>query len=205
MKRDVVSIDPDRCTGCGRCVEACSEGAIGIVDGKAAVLDENVCDGLGACLPACPAGAISIVKADETADALPIAPLGAQWPVQIRLVPASAPFLKGCDLLLAADCSAFVHRSFHSTFAEGKAVLIGCPKLDPRDCWEKLSEIVSGNDVKSVTVVRMEVPCCSPLERAASAAVSSCKRKVPLRTVVLRKDGSVVHGAPSDPFMVQVR
>ena len=198
MARNIVRIDQERCIGCGRCVDACVEGAIEMVDGKASLAKESVCDGLGACLPACPADAISIERVEEPLPSIPmangpssIADGSAQWPLQLRLIPASAPFLRGSDVLLAADCSAFAHRSFHETFAAGKTIVIGCPKLDPRDSWDKLSEMLSRNHVESITVVRMEVPCCSPLERAASAAVSASGKKIPLRVVVLGKDGSM--------------
>ncbi|MBO4763517.1 MAG: 4Fe-4S binding protein [Candidatus Methanomethylophilaceae archaeon] len=198
MNRNIVRIDRERCIGCGRCVEACAEGAIEMVDGKATLAKESMCDGLGACLPACPADAISIESVEEPLPSIPmangtssIADGSAQWPLQLRLSPASAPFLRGSDFLLAADCSAFANRSFHETFADGKTIVIGCPKLDPKDSWDKLSEMISFNDVRSVTVIRMEVPCCSPLERATSAAVTASGKRIPLRVVVLEKDGSI--------------
>ena len=198
MTRNIVTIDQERCIGCGRCVEACAEGAIEMVDGKASLAKESVCDGLGACLPACPANAISFKRTEEPLPSIPMAggPLStadnsAQWPLQLRLIPVTAPFLDGCDILLAADCSAFAHRAFHETFADGKTIVVGCPKLDPKDSWDKLSEMISRNRIRSVTVVRMEVPCCSPLEKAASAAISACEKRIPLRVVVLGKDGTV--------------
>jgi Fe-S-cluster-containing hydrogenase component 2 len=204
MKRRTVRIDSGRCTGCGRCVEACAEGAIAMREGKAAVVDGNVCDGLGACLPACPADAISFVEEDDDLIPMAIPAQEAQWPIQIRLVPASAPFLNDSDILLAADCSAFIHGSFRKAYAEGRTLLIGCPKLDPRECWGKLAEIVVRNRVRSVTVVRMDIPCCSPLEKAAYEAVSSSGKRIPLKVIILRKDGSVVEGCQSDSFPVQV-
>lgn len=222
MKRDAVKIDSEKCTGCGICVDACAEGAIKMVGGKAVLVDEACCDGLGACLPACPAGAITV----ESREAAPFSgtvparnpPVGAvpmahcpgsgaraitrtggpgdgslsQWPIQLRLVPANAPYLSGCDLLVAADCSAFACGGFHEKFIEGRVTLIGCPKLDPRESWEKLVQIVSGNDVKSITVVRMEVPCCSGIVSAAEKAVEDSGKDVPLRTFTIRVDGRIV-------------
>jgi NAD-dependent dihydropyrimidine dehydrogenase PreA subunit len=225
MMRDVVRIDADRCTGCGACAEACSEGAIKMVDGKAVLVSEEHCDGLGACLPSCPADAISIEKRDVRpfrnpgkADGMRIdivqpscssavpRPISredghdptvaapsrlAQWPVQIRLSPVKAAFFDGCDLLIAADCSAFAYGAFHEDFIKGRKVLIGCPKLDPSECWSRLDEIVASNDIRSITAVRMEVPCCSPIMKRAEEAVRRSGKDIPVRIAVLGVDGAL--------------
>ena len=225
MMRDIVRIDSDRCTGCGACAEACEEGAIQMIGGKAVLVREDYCDGLGACLPSCPAGAISIEKRDVPAfsatsetsaitSAIPIQPSQcsgstakkiirqegpfiaervpsrlSQWPVQLRLAPLKAQYFDGCDLLVAADCSAFAYGCFHEDFIRGKIVLIGCPKLDPQDSWRKLSEIIASNDIQSVTAVRMEVPCCGPLSEAAKAAAEA--RGIPFSSVAIGIDGTL--------------
>ncbi len=202
MMRDIVRIDRDKCDGCGACAKACSEGAIELIDGKAVLVREDCCDGLGACLPVCPAGAIAIEKRETPAFQDQIVMAGCpgtrpaeiksgageltNWPVKIRLAPVSSPYFRNCDLLLAADCSAFARGSFHEDFIKGKKVLIGCPKLDPEDCWDKVKEIIRNNGVGSITAVRMEVPCCSLLEKIAE----DCG--IPAETITLRTDGSVL-------------
>lgn len=207
MMRDIVRIDADKCNGCGACAEACSEGAIKMIEGKAVLVSEEHCDGLGACLPSCPAGAITIERKDvvpfrdaaEKEDRIGLIQArcpgsspakSAQWPVQLRLVPETAPFFDGCDLLVAADCAAVACEAFHRDFKRGRAVLIGCPKLDPQDCWSKLDRILALNDVRSVTAVRMSVPCCSPLARHAEEAVKRSGRSIPFEAVVLDADGA---------------
>ena len=218
MKRDVVKIDGEKCTGCGECVKACSEGAIKMVGGKAVLADEACCDGLGACLPACPAGAISIEERDVGTVPAHTVPEGmvpmtscpgsgprrivrdggqpegslSHWPVQLRLVPENAPYLKGCDLLVAADCSAFACGDFHRRFIEGHVTVIGCPKLDPRESWEKLSHIVAANDIRSITAVRMDVPCCSGIANAALSAARLCGKDIEVKIYTVRPDGKVM-------------
>lgn len=251
MKRTIIEIDEELCSGCGICVEACHEGAIGLVDGKARLLRDDYCDGLGDCLPECPTGAISFVEreaaaydekavarakafkaviakskpsrptsaagcpgsnAQALADRIAAAVEGArpphetestldsndtgsalsQWPVQIRLLPTSAPFYDGADLLIAADCTAYACGDFHARFVAGRTTLVGCPKLDPVDYTEKLTEIIGGNDVRSVTLVRMQVPCCGGLERAARAAVEASGKDIPFEVVVVSADGVIV-------------
>lgn len=230
MKRNIIKIDEDRCNGCGLCAEACHEGAIGMVDGKAKLLREDYCDGLGDCLPACPTGAISFeereapaydhaaVLAAKQAKATPL-PCGcpgsqskllsrpvpsetestpstvpsqlAQWPVQIKLVPVSAPYFSGADLLIAADCTAFAYGDFHRRFIRGRITLVGCPKLDQVDYAEKLTEILRQNEIKSVTVVRMEVPCCGGLEQAVRQAIQASGKFLPWHVVVIATDGTI--------------
>lgn len=246
MIRKIIQIDEDKCDGCALCVNACHEGAIGLVDGKAKLLRDDYCDGLGNCLPACPTGAITFtereaaaydevaVKANmaaaaaaqtpqnhahahamggcpgsramaiDRAAAPSPAPVAAdpspamselrQWPVQLQLVPVGAPYFDGAHLLIAADCAAFAHGNFHRDFMKNRITVIGCPKLDDADYSEKLTAILKMHDVKSVTVVRMEVPCCGGIAGAAITALQNCGKMIPWRIVTLATDGEVLEG-----------
>lgn len=234
MVRRIIQIDEEKCNGCGLCAEACHEGAIGMVDGKAKLLRDDYCDGLGDCLPACPAGAITFVereaaaydeeavrqnmrkKEQEQVETLPCGCPGSQsrqiareavpetmrrtpsssqlrqWPVQIKLAPVNAPYFEGAHLLIAADCTAYAYGSFHQDFIRGKVTLIGCPKLDSVDYSEKLAEIIRHNDIKSLTVVRMEVPCCGGIEHAAVSALKESGKFIPWQVVTISTDGTIL-------------
>ena len=232
MIRRIIQIDREKCNGCGACAEACHEGAIAMVDGKAELMRDDYCDGLGDCLPACPTGAITFVEREAAAYdeqavmenkqkkmrkegmTLPCGCPGSQsrqikrveephagaqcaaqesrlsqWPVQIKLVPVNAPYFDGAKLLIAADCTAYAYAAFHERFMRGHITLVGCPKLDSVDYAEKLTEIIRENDVKSVTVVRMEVPCCGGLERAAVTALKNSGKFIPWQVVIVTLDG----------------
>ncbi len=196
MIRKIITIDKDKCNGCGLCARACHEGAIGIIDGKATLLREDYCDGLGDCLPACPTDAISFEERealayDEEAVHTSMSKLK-HWPVQLKLVAPNAPYFKGADLLIAADCSAYSYGNFHNDFMKGKVTLIGCPKLDAIDYSEKLTQIIATNDIQSITLVRMEVPCCGGLENALRKATLTSRKKLPLTTVVLSSEGRII-------------
>ena len=235
MIRKIIQIDEEKCNGCGACADACHEGAIGMVNGKAKLLRDDYCDGLGDCLPTCPTGAISFVereaaaydenavqehmqkknaqtitsagshtgcpgsrmqqfKRQETASPIPAqvnSQLG-QWPCQIKLVPVSAPYFNGAKLLIAADCSAYAYARMHDDFMRGKITLIGCPKLDSIDYSEKLTQIIQSNDIQSVTVVRMEVPCCGGLEMAAKKALQASGKFIPWQVVTISVDGRIL-------------
>lgn len=239
MIRQVIKIDEEKCNGCGLCVNACHEGAIGLVHGKAKLMRDDYCDGLGDCLPSCPTGAISFeqreaadydeaavmkAKAEKAAKERqmqekamaggcpgsrmmqfqrPAAPAAVtegsgqavselrQWPVQIKLAPINAPYFNGANLLVAADCTAYAYGNFHQDFIRGRVTLIGCPKLDMVDYAEKLTEILRCNDVKSLTVVRMEVPCCGGIEAAAKNALKASGKFIPWRVVTLSIDGKI--------------
>lgn len=272
MIRKIIHIDEEKCNGCGLCAEACHEGAIDIVDGKAKLMRENFCDGFGDCLPNCPTGAISFeereapaydeeaVKArqkkkaegaerpvdvrlapteverrakmteseknmmqemsqhaaghgcpgsrfmqfdraeEDSAEeksgnnnsyARPVSRLN-QWPCQIKLLPTQAPFYDGAKLLIAADCTAYAYANMHEDFMKGKITLIGCSKLDDIDYSEKLTEIIANNDIKSVTIVRMEVPCCGGLQRAAETALKNSGKFIPWQVVTISRDGRII-------------
>ena len=289
MIRRVINIDEDKCNGCGICVNACHEGAIGLVDGKAKLMRDDYCDGLGDCLPTCPTGAITFVEREavpynEAAvmenkkrtqqannndgnnnnnnnggnnnigssnsnnnggnnntvssnnnidnsgqatahvhsgcpgsmmrslrnrnindsvsendgitgnQAMPCAIQSRleNWPVQIKLAPVNAPYFKNAKLLIAADCAAYAYAGFHAKFIKDKITLIGCPKLDSTDYSDKLSEILRYNDIKSITVVRMEVPCCGGLAHAAMEALRKSKKMIPWNVVTISLDGRII-------------
>ena len=234
MIRKIIHIDEEKCNGCGACANACHEGAIEMVNGKAKLMRENFCDGFGDCLPSCPTGAITFEEReapeyDETAvkkaqedkkmemhhhqggcpgsktmtfdkpeiEETPIAtgkPVSRlnQWPCQIKLLPTVAPFYDGAKLLIAADCTAYAYANMHEEFMKGKITLIGCPKLDMVDYTDKLTEIISNNDIKSVTIVRMEVPCCGGLQRAAEQALKNSGKFIPWQVVTISRDGQIL-------------
>jgi len=241
MIRKIIHIDEEKCNGCGICAQACHEGAIDIVNGKAKLVRENFCDGFGDCLPGCPTGAITFeereapaydeaaVKAAQTQKAIdklnninvkapaaggcpgsqfmnlrkeessgqpvynekPISRLG-QWPCQIKLLPTQAPFYEGAKLLIAADCSAFAYANMHEEFMKGRITLIGCPKLDAVDYSEKLTEIIANNNIKEVCIVRMEVPCCGGLQKAAEIALKNSGKFIPWQVVTISRDGRIL-------------
>lgn len=232
MKRKIITIDKELCNGCGICVSACHEGAIGMVEGKAQLLRDDYCDGLGDCLPTCPTNAISFEEREalafdkeaveanmKTAKQEPL-PCGcpgtqskaikhetpvkaynlseempsmlSQWPVQIKLVPINASYFENANLLIAADCAGFAYGDFHNKFIKNRITLIGCPKLDEGDYAEKLTAIIQSNNIKSVTVVRMEVPCCSGLSNAAIKAMQNSGKMIPWQVVTISTDGKIL-------------
>jgi NAD-dependent dihydropyrimidine dehydrogenase PreA subunit len=239
MKRKIITIDETKCNGCGLCADACHEGAIALVDGKARLVSESYCDGLGACLPHCPVNAIAIeereaeafdeayalqhqqdmrektqqpVPRDAHTCACPgIAPRSIQcaqapaaqpcaapvsqlrqWPCQIKLAPVNAPYFQGANLLVAASCTAYAYAGVHSEFMRGKITLIGCPKLDGVDYSEKLTAILRANAVKSITVLRMEVPCCGGIVAAVKNAIAGSGEMIPWRVVTVSTDGTIL-------------
>lgn len=196
MIRRIIKINEELCNGCGACAAACHENAIGMVDGKARLLKDDYCDGLGDCLPTCPTGAITFEEReaaayDEAAVKARMDSQLSQWPVQIKLVPVQAPYFKDARLLVAADCTAFAYGSFHNDFIAGRVTLIGCPKLDMVDYAEKLTEIIRLNDIKDVTIIRMEVPCCGGMEMAVKNALIASGKFIPWSVVTVRTDGTL--------------
>lgn len=198
MIRKIIEINEKKCNGCGACAAACHEGAIGMVDGKAKLLRDDYCDGLGDCLPTCPTGAISFVEREAAAydEAAVLAAKEKekssqlrQWPVQIKLAPVNAPWFDGANLLVAADCTAYAYANFHEDFIKGHITLVGCPKLDSVDYSIKLTEIIQNNDIRSITVVRMEVPCCGGIEAAVKTALQNSGKFIPWNVVTITTDG----------------
>ena len=225
MIKQIITIDREKCVGCGLCVNACKESAIGLVDGKAMLLREDYCDGLGNCLPVCPTNAISFIEKDvaipvekkktnniacncpsENAKVIKrdnvissvaseyttISTQLNQWPVQIKLVSENAPYLDGAKLLIAADCAAYAYGNFHQEFMRNKITVIGCPKLDDIDYSVKLTSMLKNNNIKSVTVVRMEVPCCGGLENATIMALKNCGKLIPWEVITLSTTGQIL-------------
>jgi NAD-dependent dihydropyrimidine dehydrogenase PreA subunit len=284
-KREIVSIDEDKCDGCGQCIPNCHEGALKVIDGKARLVSDLFCDGLGACIGHCPHGAIKIEKrearpyderrvmrdiakkgqatikahllhlkehgADELYETglsylreknIPIPdgvegeklacgcsgsqvktiepcgcsgggeesdePCGCEspaprrgksmlrtWPVQIHLVPPHAPYLKGADLLVCADCVPFAYPNFHDDFIRGRVVLVGCPKLDDAGAYvDKLADIFSQNDINSLTVVHMEVPCCFGMVKVVKAAMAKSGKNITFDDITITTKGEVLEG-----------
>jgi len=201
-----IDIDESKCNGCGLCVDACHEGALALIDGKAKLVRPNFCDGMGDCLPACPQGAISFIEDRPSADRIPISPIGAgmglnmmampgeQWPIQLALVSPGSGFLKG-DLVIGADCTAFKVGNFKDRFVGKDPLVIGCPKLDPRERFDKLIEIFRNDPIDSVRIVRMEVPCCGQLTRIVSAAVQMSGKDIPVKETVIGRNGNVISDA----------
>lgn len=203
MIRKIIQIDEEKCNGCGACAAACHEGAIGMVNGKAKLLRDDYCDGLGDCLPACPTDAIHFVEREAAAydheavmknkeEKMKLVSRLTQWPVQIKLAPVKAPYFDGAKLLIAADCTAYAYAGFHERFIKDHITLVGCPKLDAVDYVEKLTEIIRENEISSVTVVRMEVPCCGGLEHAVKTALKDSGKLIPWSVAVISTDGKVI-------------
>ena len=197
MIRKIIEINEEKCNGCGLCAKACHENAIGMVNGKAKLLRDDYCDGLGDCLPTCPTGAITFVEReaaayDEAAVEANKRKKNRQWPIQIQLTPVNAPYFDGADLLIAADCTAFAYANFAKEIQKGKITLIGCPKLDPVDYSEKLTAILEQNDVRSVTIIRMEVPCCGGIQNAAVTAMKKSGKFIPWQVLTVSVEGEVL-------------
>jgi len=222
--RKIVNINQEKCDGCGLCVPACAEGAIKIINGKAALAADNLCDGLGDCLGDCPQEAISIIEreADEfdaiksnhggcpgskmmsfntspsttstSKEETQKSQLG-QWPVQLKLVPVTASFFQNADLLITADCVPFAYADYHRDFLARRAVVIGCPKLDDLQHYiDKLTDLFNLSSIRSITVLRMEVPCCGGIVTAAHQALKASGQDIPFREVSISICGERIIG-----------
>ncbi len=232
MKRKIIKVIEEKCNGCGLCINACHEGALQLIDGKAKLVSDTYCDGLGACLPNCPVGALEIIEREaDDFDEISVNKnmnlnmhfsgcpstrmrmnvknntdnninykkklndnIGSelkQWPCQIRLVPYNAPFLNNCNLLIAADCTAFAYPNIQEVMKD-KITLIGCPKLDDVDYTNKLTEILKYNKINSVTVIRMEVPCCGGIASAVIRAIKGASINMDLNVITISVGGNVI-------------
>lgn len=248
MKRKIIKIDRALCNGCGLCVEACHEGAIRMVDGKAELVSDKYCDGLGDCLPTCPTGAIEIVERkavpydyeavqakqeQENSIKEEISSCACSggmprnivredtnshdcqcqsenrekennghhtrhqaelrnWPVQLKLINSGADYLDQADILIAADCVSYAYANFHDDFIKGRVTIIGCPKLDDNIYYsEKLTEIFKENRINSITVLRMEVPCCKGIFAAVKTAMLNTKKIIPYKELVIGINGEI--------------
>jgi len=247
VKRKIIEIDEDLCTGCGNCVIACAESALEIIDGKANVVNDIFCDGLGACIGECPEGALKIIERDavefneeavenrledlkhkEEEQHTAIQEPGniacgcpgsrtiafaqddiseeqtltgevksqlRQWPVQMHLISPTAPYFQGADVLLSADCVAHSLGDFHPRYLKGKAVGIACPKLDQgQEVYiEKIRSWIDDAKINTLTVMTMQVPCCSGLVYLAKQGVAKATRKVPIKNIVVGLQGEILH------------
>lgn len=189
----------DYCDGLGDCLPACPAGAITFTEREAAAYNEAAVKAAKkekvTVSHKCPGTNIRQIRHEDTADAVEVAAVKSRlsaWPVQIKLVPINAPYFDGANLLIAADCTAYAYGNFHERFIRNRITLIGCPKLDEGDYTEKLTAIIRENNIKSVTIVRMEVPCCGGLERAAKAAIQSSGKFIPWQVVVVSTDGTII-------------
>jgi NAD-dependent dihydropyrimidine dehydrogenase PreA subunit len=184
----------DFCDGLGDCLPACPEDAISFEEREAAEYNAAaVLAAKKACHPhGCPGMQAKMIQREKSnADVSAQSELS-NWPVQIKLVPTAAPYFAGADLLVAADCTAFAYGNFHAEFIKGRVTIIGCPKLDGIDYAEKLEVILSQNDIHSITVARMSVPCCGGLENAVRRALDASGKDIPLRVVTISTDGKIL-------------
>lgn len=210
----IIKINKDKCNGCGACAKACHEGAIEMIDGVAVLTREDYCDGLGDCLPACPCDAISfeerealgyneeavkLAKSKKTLGKVKMSgfnfkttPVKNQWPVQLKLVSPNSAFFDNSHLLVAADCCAYMYSEFHNDFMKDKITLIGCTKLDSIDYTDKLKAIIDNNNIISITVVRMEVPCCSGIVKCVSDAIRLSGKNIPLEKYIISTKGTIL-------------
>ena len=191
----------DYCDGLGDCLPACPTGAITLVEREAAAYNaeavkENMMKNkLGGHHGGCPGSRLMTMNREENASSAQPAEMQSrlrQWPVQIQLVPVNAPYFDGAKLLIAADCTAYAYAAFHEKFIKNHITLVGCPKLDSVDYSEKLTEIIANNNIQSVTVVRMEVPCCGGLEHAAKTALQNSGKFIPWQVVTISTDGRIL-------------
>ncbi|MTI82287.1 MAG: 4Fe-4S dicluster domain-containing protein [Firmicutes bacterium] len=230
MKRNIIQIDQDKCIGCGLCANACMQGAIKIINGKAQLVSESYCDGLGMCLPQCPVDAIKLVEKESESfnhersniklktnndsvqfsgcpsaqtklidhEEEEVAKHGnqpsrlRQWPIQLHLLNPEAPYFKDANLLLCADCVMASYGDFQEKLLKNRTIAIACPKLDNTQGYvEKLTQILKVNNIKTIVVGRMEVPCCGGITTILKQALDNSEKDIPVREVVISVDGKV--------------
>ena len=191
----------DYCDGLGDCLPACPANAISFEEREAPAYNEAAVIASKQGKPdrtlpcGCPGTQSKIIKREDASNVNPTAPITSQlrqWPVQIKLVPVNAPYFEDANLLVAADCTAYAYGNFHNGFIHNHIALIGCPKLDEGDYAEKLTQIISNNNIKSVTVVRMEVPCCGGIENAVKRALQDSGKFIPWNVVTISTDGKIL-------------
>ena len=200
MIRRIIEIDEDKCNGCGLCADACHEDAIGMVDGKAKLLRDDYCDGLGDCLPNCPTGAISFIEREAAAYDREAVEANMKKKAQMAAKDKEEkPVFHGCPgtrmKMINHKEEVQTEQSVHASsqeFIKNRVTLIGCPKLDEGDYSEKLTQIIANNDIKSVTIVRMEVPCCGGLENAAKKAIQDSGKFLPWQVHTISIDGQIL-------------
>lgn len=235
MKRNIIKIDEDKCTGCGLCIPDCPEGALKIVDGKIKLIKESLCDGLGACVGRCPIGALVVEQREaeefneeeakknmektqksyaghghqgcpgmamaqwdeKESNNAPIASQGSalhQWPIQLKLLNPRAPYFQNADLVAAADCVPFSYANFHSRFLKGKTLVMFCPKLDAKldEYVEKMAEIFTANTIKSITIIHMEVPCCSGTTHLVEEALKKSGKNIAVKDYTISLRGEII-------------
>lgn len=230
--RNIVNIDEEKCNGCGKCVNACIEGAIQLIDGKAKLVSEIYCDGLGACIGSCPQDAITVEQreaaefdekavtehlkkqspdsnvafvcpglathdfdvAKEVATSGDVSSKLSHWPVQLELISPNVPYLKNAELAFVADCVPFAMGDFHEKILKNHKVIVGCPKLDDAQLYiEKLAEIIKINCLKSLTVVHMEVPCCSKQLLIAEKAIELAGVEMSFTDIMISIKGEILN------------
>lgn len=215
-----MQIDEEKCNGCGLCIKACVENAIKIINGKAKLISDALCDGLGACLPHCPTGAITIIEreaeqfdeclaktvsgSNETPVTLPLCPSVqlrkldtnspiSHWPIQIRLVSPSATFLSNSALLVCADCVPPTYKNFHTHLLPNKILLLGCPKFDSKELYiDKFAQIFKEQEISSIIVAVMEVPCCQTLPHLVLAGAEKANKKIKLTKITISIRGEII-------------
>jgi len=271
MKRDVIRINEEKCTGCGDCIPGCPEGALQVIDGKARLISDLFCDGLGACIGTCPQGAIEIeqreaepydeykvmenivkggsnvikahlkhlndhgeqnlltqaievldnkgievpdyeeealacgcpgsmaqnltkTRSDDLGTSVNISPELGNWPIQLQLLNPNVPYLKHADLVIAADCAPFAYPNFHQRFLKDKFLIIFCPKLDQTidQYVDKLAEIFKKQDIQSISIVHMEVPCCSGIEVIIKRALENAQKNIIIKDYTISINGEII-------------
>lgn len=187
----------DYCDGLGDCLPACPTNAITFEEREAPAYNEAAVLAAkqkkeGSLLCGCPGTNVKAINRETVTVSAPVASQLSQWPVQIKLVPVNASFFDNANLLVAADCTAFAYGNFHNDFIRNHVTLIGCPKLDEGDYAEKLTQIIANNNIKSVTIARMEVPCCGGIENAVKRALQASGKFIPWRVVIISTDGRII-------------